>query len=186
MQYRALYLQGRNGAVAVIAVAERGSLFDPGPCMYMEKMAVGPIVNPRAVSLNKSIASNLRAVAEAQGTHPAPATSPPLMAGLLPANHFKHKPCVKGGKRNTSSSCCVPGAPGKAMGDVTVVILDRPRHADIIQQCREAGARIRMISDGDVAAAIEVAKAGAPVDILLGVGGTPEGGLLLSVPQSAA
>ena len=58
-------LQGRNGAVCVIALAERGALFDPGPCMYMEKLAVGPAVDPRAVGLNKSIAENLAAVAEA-------------------------------------------------------------------------------------------------------------------------
>ena len=62
-----------------------------------------------------------------------------------------------------------------ACSDVTVLILDRPRHKDIIQQCRDAGARIRLISDGDVGGAIEVAKAGAPVDVLMGIGGTPEG-----------
>ena len=61
---------------------------------------------------------------------------------------------------------------------MTVVVLDRPRHSDIIKQCRAAGARIRLISDGDVGAAIEVAKAGAPVDVLFGIGGTPEGQLL--------
>ena len=61
--------------------------------------------------------------------------------------------------------------------DVTAVILDRPRHADIIRECREAGVRIRLISDGDVGAAIEVAKEGSPVDILLGIGGTPEGAI---------
>lgn len=68
--------------------------------------------------------------------------------------------------RAFKTSCC---------RDVTAVILDRPRHADIIRECREAGVRIRLISDGDVGAAIEVAKDGAPVDILLGIGGTPEG-----------
>lgn len=64
---------------------------------------------------------------------------------------------------------------------MTAVILDRPRHADIIRECREAGVRIRLISDGDVGAAIEVAKDGAPVDILLGIGGTPEGAALRRV-----
>ena len=59
--------------------------------------------------------------------------------------------------------------------DVTVLVLDRPRHKDIIQECRAAGARIRLISDGDVGGAIEVAKAGSPVDMLVGIGGTPEG-----------
>ena len=58
---------------------------------------------------------------------------------------------------------------------MTVIVLDRPRHAELIKQCRAAGARIRLISDGDVGGAIEVAKAGASVDILLGIGGTPEG-----------
>ena len=58
-----------------------------------------------------------------------------------------------------------------------VLVLDRPRHKDIIQQCRAAGARIRLISDGDVGGAIQVAKAGTPVDMLVGIGGTPEGGL---------
>ena len=58
---------------------------------------------------------------------------------------------------------------------MTVLVLDRPRHKDIIQQCRAAGARIRLISDGDVGGAIEVAKAGTPVDMLVGIGGTPEG-----------
>lgn len=54
-------------------------------------------------------------------------------------------------------------------------MLDRPRHADLLRQCREAGARIRLISDGDVGGAIETAKPGAPVDVLMGIGGTPEG-----------
>ena len=62
-----------------------------------------------------------------------------------------------------------------ACSDVTVAILDRPRHAAIIKECRQAGARIRLISDGDVGAAIEVAKEGSPVDVLIGIGGTPEG-----------
>ena len=59
--------------------------------------------------------------------------------------------------------------------DVTAVVLDRPRHADLIRQIREAGSRIRLISDGDIGGAIEVAKQGASVDILMGIGGTPEG-----------
>ena len=62
------------------------------------------------------------------------------------------------------------------------MVLDRPRHAELIKKIREAGARIRMISDGDVGGAIEVAKPGAPVDILLGVGGTPEGVIAGTVP----
>ncbi|CAL5220210.1 g2185 [Coccomyxa viridis] len=125
-----LVSQGRNGAISVIALAERGALFDPGPCMYMEKLAVGPEVNPHMVSLLYPVERNLKAV----GT-----------------------------------------ALAKPVGDVTVCILDRPRHADLIRQCREAGARIRLIGDGDVAGAIETATAGSPVDIMLGIGGTPEG-----------
>lgn len=125
-----LISQGRNGAVAVIAVAERGSLFDPGPCMYMEKLAVPPEVDPRAVSLDYPIQKNLEVVARAL-------------------------------ERDISS--------------LTVCLLDRPRHADYIRQCREAGARIRLISDGDVAGAIDVAKMGSPVDVMWGIGGTPEG-----------
>jgi len=70
----------------------------------------------------------------------------------------------------------VQSSAGKAIGDVTVVILDRPRHAELIAECRDTGCRIKLISDGDVAAAIEVAKAGAAADILMGIGGTPEGG----------
>lgn len=64
-----------------------------------------------------------------------------------------------------------------ACRDVTVLVLDRPRHDDIIKEVREAGARIKLISDGDVGGAIEVAKLGAPVDVLIGIGGTPEGTL---------
>lgn len=125
-----LTAQGRNGAVAVIAVAERGALFDPGPCMYMEKLAVGPQVDPRRISLDYTVRHNLEAIAN----------------------------CL-----------------GKPIGDVTVLVLDRPRHAKLVSEIREAGARIRMISDGDVAGAIETAKAGAPVDVMMGIGGTPEG-----------
>ncbi|EIE22607.1 hypothetical protein COCSUDRAFT_53601 [Coccomyxa subellipsoidea C-169] len=125
-----LVSQGRNGAISVIAMAERGALFDPGPCMYMEKLAVGPEVNPHMVSLLYPVERNLKAVAVALN---------------------------------------------KPVRDVTVCILDRPRHADLIAQCRQAGARIRLLSDGDVAGAIEVAKQGSPVDVMLGIGGTPEG-----------
>lgn len=125
-----LTAKGMNGAVSVIAMAERGALFDPGPCMYMEKLAVGPAVDPWAVSLDFSVKQNLMNVGR----------------------------CLN-----------------KPISDVTVLILDRPRHADMIKQIREAGARIRLISDGDVGGAIEVAKADAPVDIMMGIGGTPEG-----------
>jgi fructose-1,6-bisphosphatase II len=125
-----LTAQGRSGALSVIALAERGAMFNPGPAFYMEKLAVGPGVDPRRVSLKHSVAHNLEAIAN----------------------------CL-----------------GKPVSDVTVLVLDRPRHAGLISEIRAAGARIRMISDGDVGGAIETAKPGAPVDVLMGVGGTPEG-----------
>ncbi len=120
---------GRNGALAVIAVSERGTMFDPGPCFYMDKLAVGPDA-AGAVDLRRPPGDNVRAVAEAKGCSPR---------------------------------------------DVTAVILDRPRHAELIRQVREAGARIRLISDGDVAAALATSWPGSGTDILLGIGGTPEG-----------
>ncbi|HEX6312021.1 MAG TPA: class II fructose-bisphosphatase [Acidimicrobiia bacterium] len=120
---------GRPGAIAVIALSERGTMFDPGPCVYMEKIAVGPEA-AEAINIDASVTDNLRAVAKALG---------------------------------------------EDVDDVTAVILDRDRHADIIKECREAGARIRLIPDGDVAGAISAALPGSGVDILLGIGGTPEG-----------
>ncbi len=120
---------GRNGALAVIAVSERGTMFDPGPCVYMEKLAVGPEA-AGAVDLRRPPADNIRAVAAAKGSSPR---------------------------------------------DVTAVILDRPRHRALIEEVRAAGARIRLISDGDVAAALATAWPESGTDILLGVGGTPEG-----------
>ena len=124
-----LTAMGRGGAVAVIAVAEQGSMFDPGPCVYMEKMAVGPECRGR-VDLNATITENLRAIAEAKGI---------------------------------------------AVTDVTATVLDRPRHDAIVAEIREAGSRIRLIGDGDVAGAIATAWPDSGVDVLFGVGGTPEG-----------
>jgi fructose-1,6-bisphosphatase II len=120
---------GRGGALAVIAVSERGTMFNPGPCVYMEKLAVGPEAAGQ-VSLDQSPTENIRAVAEAKG---------------------------------------------ESVRDVTAVILDRPRHADLIEEVRSTGARIRLITDGDVAGAIATAWTDSGADILLGVGGTPEG-----------
>jgi len=120
---------GRGNALSVIAVSERGTMFDPGPCVYMEKIAVGPDC-VGVIDLDRPVSDNLRAVAEAKN---------------------------------------------ESVRDVTVVILDRPRHEDIISEVREAGARIRLIPDGDVAGAISTAWADSGADILLGVGGTPEG-----------
>jgi fructose-1,6-bisphosphatase II len=120
---------GRDGALAVIAVSERGSMFNPGPCVYMEKLAVGP-EGVGVVDIANTPTENIRALAKAKGSSPR---------------------------------------------DVTVVILDRPRHAALIEEVRAAGARIRLISDGDVAGAISTAWATSGSDILLGIGGTPEG-----------
>jgi fructose-1,6-bisphosphatase II len=120
---------GRPGAIAVIAVAERGTMFDPGPCVYMEKIAAGPAAAD-VIDLNAPVKANLEAVAKALG---------------------------------------------ERVSDVTAVILDRERHADLIRECREAGARIRLIPDGDIAGAISVAWRSSGTDILFGIGGTPEG-----------
>jgi fructose-1,6-bisphosphatase II len=120
---------GRGNALAVIAVSERGTMFDPGPCMYMEKIAVGAEAAGH-VDIRRSPAENVEAVARA---------------------------------KNESAR------------DVTVVILDRPRHEQLIADVRKTGARIRLIPDGDVAGAISTAWSESGADLLLGIGGTPEG-----------
>lgn len=120
---------GRPNAVSVIALSERGTMFNPGPCVYMEKIAVGPDAYD-AIDIEAPITDNLKAVSKALG---------------------------------------------KEIGELTVVILDRDRHVEIIRECREAGARIRLIPDGDVAGAISVAWPDSGADILFGIGGTPEG-----------
>src|SRR5437868_1100041 len=120
---------GLGGAISVIAMSERGTMFDPGPCVYMEKVAAGPAAAD-VIDINAPVTANLEAVAKALG---------------------------------------------EKVSDVTAVILDRDRHADIIAECRAAGARIRLIPDGDVAGAISVAWRNSGNDILFGIGGTPEG-----------
>jgi len=120
---------GRGGAIAVIAVSERGSMFDPGPCVYMEKVAVGPEC-AGAIDITRSASENVEAVARAKG---------------------------------------------ESVRDVTAVILDRPRHEELIAEVRSTGARVRLIPDGDVAGAISTAWPDSGADILLGIGGTPEG-----------
>ncbi|WCO66426.1 class II fructose-bisphosphatase [Iamia majanohamensis] len=120
---------GRGNAISVIAVSERGTMFNPGPCVYMEKIAVGPDA-AGVVDVTAPVAENLRAVAKAKAEN---------------------------------------------VRDVTAVVLDRPRHEDLIAQIREAGARIRLIQDGDVIGAVSTAVPGAGADILFGIGGTPEG-----------
>jgi fructose-1,6-bisphosphatase II len=120
---------GRGNALAVIAVSDRNTMFNPGPCVYMDKLAVGP-AGKGHVSIEVSPTENLRAVAKAKGV---------------------------------------------AVRDLTAVILDRDRHAELIAEVRAAGARIRLIPDGDVAGAISTAWPESGADIMFGIGGTPEG-----------
>ena len=124
-----LTAMGRGNALSVIAVAERGSMFNPGPCFYMEKIAVGPEA-ASAVDLDFSPTKNIKEVARAMR---------------------------------------------KLVSEVTVMILERDRHNDLIAEVRKTGARIRLISDGDIFGAIATASSEVGVDILMGVGGTPEG-----------
>lgn len=120
---------GMPGALSVIAVAERGTMFSPGSMVYMDKIAVGPEAKG-FIDIDAPIAHNLRKVAKA-----------------------------KEGDVN----------------DLTVIILDRPRNAHFIQAVREAGARIRLIRDGDVQGAIAAAAPESGIDMLIGIGGSPEG-----------
>ena len=124
-----LTAQGVNGAISVIAVAPRGTMFDPLDSFYMNKLVTGPAA-AHAIDIKASVAENISAVARAKNL---------------------------------------------AISDVTVVLLNRPRHAELIAEIRQAGARIRLIQDGDVAAAIETALPDSGVDLLMGIGGTPEG-----------
>jgi fructose-1,6-bisphosphatase II len=124
-----LMAKGMPNAIAVLAVAERGAMFDPSAVFYMEKLAVGPEAAD-VVDLTVPVAENIRRVAKAKHTD---------------------------------------------VSDVTVCILDRPRHEQLISEVRQAGARIHFISDGDVAGAISAARPNTGVDMLLGIGGTPEG-----------
>ena len=123
-----LMAKGMPNAIAVIAVAERGTMYDPSAVFYMDKLATG-----------------------AEAADVVDITVPP--------------------KENIAR---VAKAKRAAREDVTVCILDRPRHEDLVRQVREAGARIKFIADGDVAGAIMAAREGTGVDLLLGVGGTPE------------
>src|SRR4051794_34454193 len=124
-----LTAMGMNNAIAVLAVAERGAMYDPSAVFYMDKLVTGPEAAD-VVDIRLPVAENIARVARAKNEEPA---------------------------------------------DVTVVILDRPRHADIVDQVRATGARIKLISDGDVAGAIMAARPDTGIDLLLGIGGTPEG-----------
>ena len=116
-------------AIAVIAVAERGTMFNPGPCVYMEKLAVAADVAD-VVDLDATIAENLRRIAQRRG---------------------------------------------KRAADLTVAILDRPRHAELVRDVLATGARVKFLLDGDVAGAILAADETSSIDACVGIGGTPEG-----------
>jgi fructose-1,6-bisphosphatase II len=124
-----LAAHGMPSALAVIALSARGTMFDPGPCVYMEKMAGAPEVAD-LLDLDRPLPETLRLIAERKGT---------------------------------------------TIGDVMVVVLDRPRHAEGIAAIREAGARVRLIAHGDVSASLLAVTERSPVDLLWGIGGTPEG-----------
>jgi len=120
---------GRSNSLATVAIAPRGSMFNPGPFVYMNKLAVGPEAKGK-IDIEKPLAENLKAIAKAMH---------------------------------------------KDVGDLTTIILDRDRHIEMIAEIRKAGARIRQIPDGDVAAALMTAQPDSGVDVLIGIGGTPEG-----------
>ncbi len=120
---------GLNGAVSVIALAPRGSMFDPKDVYYMNKIVTGPEA-ASVIDITVPAGENVRRVAKAKGVD---------------------------------------------VSDITVIVLDRPRHDELLKELRAAGARIRLIRDGDVAAAIETARPDTGIDILMGIGGTPEG-----------
>ena len=124
-----LAAHGMPSALAVIALSARGTMFDPGPCVYMEKMAGSPEIAD-VLDLDRPLAETVALVAQRKG-------------------------------------CDV--------GDVMVVVLDRPRHTDGIREIRAAGARVRLIAHGDVSAALLAVTERSPVDLLWGIGGTPEG-----------
>ena len=124
-----LTAKGMANAVSVLAVAPRGSMYDPSAVFYMEKLVTGPEAAD-VVDIRNPVAENIHQVAKAKGSAPE---------------------------------------------DVTVVLLDRPRHEKLAHEIRETGARIKFITDGDVAGAIMAARADTGVDLLLGIGGTPEG-----------
>src|SRR5512144_142098 len=120
---------GRTNSLATVAIAPRGTMFNPGPFVYMNKLAVGPEAKGK-INIEKSITENLQAIARAKHTD---------------------------------------------VQDLTTIILDRPRHNEMIAEIRKTGARIRIIPDGDVGAALMTALPNSGVDVLIGIGGTPEG-----------
>ncbi|MDX2379469.1 MAG: class II fructose-bisphosphatase [Acidimicrobiia bacterium] len=124
-----LTAMGKTNALSVIAVADRGAMFDPGPSYYMRKIAVGPEA-VGSIDITASPTQNLRWIAKSTG---------------------------------------------KDVRDLTCIILDRPRHEDLIGEVRASGCRIRLITDGDVYGSVATCWRDAGADVLMGVGGTPEG-----------
>ncbi len=124
-----LLSKGLAGAIAVIALSERGTMNCPSEVVYMNKIAVGKEARD-AIDIDASVETNLKNIAKAKG---------------------------------------------KTVRELTVIVLDRPRHAQLLDDIRSAGARIKLISDGDVVAGLQAAMLGSGVDVLMGIGGTPEG-----------
>ena len=133
-----LTAKGQPNALATLAIAPRGTMFNPGPAVYMEKLAGGPAIAD-LLDLDRPIAELLAAIAERKGC---------------------------------------------AVCDLGVVVLDRDRHLEMIGRMRAAGARVRLIPDGDVAASLMPIRAGSGIDLLWGVGGTPEGVLSAAAIRS--
>lgn len=124
-----LTANGMNGAISVIALSPRGTMYDPSAVFYMNKIVTGPEAAD-VIDITLPPAENVKRVAKAKRI---------------------------------------------SVSDVTVVVLNRPRHQELLQQLRDVGARIRLIQDGDIAAAIEAARPGTGIDLMMGIGGTPEG-----------
>jgi fructose-1,6-bisphosphatase II len=121
--------KGMSNAISVIALAERGTMFDPTSIFYMRKIVVGPEAADE-IDITAPTKENLKRIAKAKN---------------------------------------------RSLDSLTVVVLDRPRHDELVREIREAGARIKFITDGDVAGAVEAARADTGIDALMGIGGTPEG-----------
>jgi len=132
-----LCAKGMPNAIATIALADRGSMFDPGPCVYMLKMATSRDL-AHLLDIERPLTETLKLLAKEKGTD---------------------------------------------VTDIVVIMLDRPRHEDAMKEIREVGARIRLIPHGDVSAALSAVTEGSAVDLLWGIGGTPEGVLAASAIQ---
>jgi fructose-1,6-bisphosphatase II len=132
-----LCAKGLPNAIATIALSERGTMFDPGPCVYMLKMATSRSL-AHVLDLDRPIGETLELLAKQKGV---------------------------------------------AVGDLVVIMLDRPRHEEYMHEIREVGARIRLIPHGDVSAALAAVTEDSTVDLLFGIGGTPEGVLAAAAIQ---